>query len=129
MKSRSVLVVEDSAGNAELAAALLALEGWHVDHAGDGARALARLAESCPDVVLLDLLMPGMSGLALLREMARDAMLRGLPVVVLTAADDGLLAQAQAARPGVTVLQKPAEPQAILRALAEAVRGAGGPVP
>lgn len=124
---RSVLVVEDSAGNAELARLLLSLEGWRVGHAADGSRALARLdAGSPPDVVLLDLLLPGVSGLSVLREMARDPRLRAVPVVVFTAADDGLVAQAREAHPRVTVLSKPAGPEEILGALAGAARGEGG---
>lgn len=125
-ESRSVLVVEDSAGNAELARLLLSLEGWRVGHAADGAEALRRLdAGPPPDVVLLDLLLPGVSGLSVLREMARDDALRAVPVVVLTAADDGLTAQARQAHPRVSVLSKPAGPEEILGALAGAV-GDGG---
>jgi CheY-like chemotaxis protein len=124
---RSVLVVEDSAGNAELARLLLSLEGWRVEHAADGSRALQRLdAVPPPDVVLLDLLLPGVSGLSVLREMARDEALRAVPVVVFSAASDDLVAQARAAHPRVTVLRKPAEPAEILGALAGAAEGGGG---
>jgi CheY-like chemotaxis protein len=125
--SRSVLVVENNPANAELAETLLALEGWDVAHASDGAEALVWLACGSPDVVLLDLLMPGMDGVTLLRELAGKDALRGLPVVVLTAAAEDAQARAREAHPGVVVLQKPAEPAAIVAALdAACVRGAGG---
>jgi CheY-like chemotaxis protein len=123
--SRRVLVVEDRDTSAEVTGAFLAAAGWEVDRAADGARALAYLDGCRPDVVLLDLLMPGMDGITLLRELSRRPALAGLPVVVLTAADGGLAAAAKAARPGVRVLSKPTERDEILRVLAEAVGGEG----
>jgi len=80
-----VLLVEDNAVNALLASTLLRREGCRVDHAGDGAAALAALAESRYDLVLMDVRMPVMDGLA------ATAALRGrgltVPVVALTAND------------------------------------------
>jgi CheY-like chemotaxis protein len=124
-RPKHVLVVEDSSSNADLAEALLSLEGWRVTRAGTAEGALVWLAVSRPDVVLLDLLLPGMGGTALLRHMAGAEGLRSIPVVVFTAAAGDLQDEARAAHPGVTVLQKPAERHAILRALADAAAGGG----
>jgi CheY-like chemotaxis protein len=124
--SRSVLVVENNPANAELAETYLALAGWDVAHASDGAEALVWLSCGRPDVVLLDLMMPGMDGVTLLREVAARPALRGLPVVVLTAVSGDAQDEARAAYPGVTVLQKPAEPAAIVAALDAAAGGKGG---
>jgi CheY-like chemotaxis protein len=125
-RPRTVLLVEDNAGNAEMTGLSLALEGWDVDRAGSGPEALARLAAYRPDVLLLDLMLPGMDGVTLLREVAGKPALSGVPVVVLTAAAEDAQARARAAYPGVVVLQKPAEPGAIVAALA---RAAGGQTP
>ena len=121
MTRPTVLVVENNASNAELVEALLALDGWDVAHASGGAEALQLLSlGAVPDAVLLDLLMPGVDGVTVLREMyARDP-LRPVPVVVLSAAGEDTLARAREAHPGVRVLRKPAGRGEILAALAGA---------
>ena len=78
-----VLVVED---NPDLAFGLrnnLEIEGYSVDVAADGAKGLARAKETRPDLIILDLMLPGMDGYRVLRAL-RDADL-GMPVLILTA--------------------------------------------
>lgn len=82
-----VLVVDDDDGSRELTAALLARRGCEVARARDGIEALTRMQERRPDAVVLDLMMPGLSGFDVLTTMAADAELREVPVVVLTAKD------------------------------------------
>ena len=82
----SLLVVDDDAVVRESLVEALAEAGYDVRAAGDGARAIAMLAERTPDVVLSDVRMPGMDGLellALLRERAPD-----VPMLLMTAFDD-----------------------------------------
>ena len=84
--SGSLLVVDDDTVVREALVEALAEAGYDVRSAGDGARAVALLAERAPDVVLSDVRMPGMDGLALLallRERAPD-----IPVLLMTAFDD-----------------------------------------
>ncbi|MEW9551590.1 ATP-binding protein [Nonomuraea sp. NPDC050783] len=59
----------------------------HIDEAPDGAAALAVMAATPPDLVLLDLMMPGLDGTAVMQRMAEDEWLRGVPVIVVTLAD------------------------------------------
>ena len=78
-----VLVVED---NPDLAFGLrnnLEIEGYSVDVAGDGAKGLARAKDTRPDLIILDLMLPGMDGYRVLRAL-RDADLE-MPVLILTA--------------------------------------------
>ena len=79
----TILVVED---NTDLAFGLrnnLEIEGYRVDVAPDGARALARLRRSPPDLVILDLMLPGIDGFRVLRSIREARM--DLPVIILTA--------------------------------------------
>ncbi len=80
---KRVLVVED---NADLAYGLrnnLEIEGYKVDVAGDGTRGLALARTAGPDIIILDLMLPGMDGFRVLRALRDEG--RRLPILVLTA--------------------------------------------
>jgi DNA-binding response OmpR family regulator len=81
-----VLVVEDHAPLREQIAALLRGAGYRVDEAADGRLALAQALAEPPDVLLLDLGLPGLSGLALCRRL-REQAAQAVPVLMLTARD------------------------------------------
>ena len=79
-----ILVVDDEPPLRELVVVTLG-DGYQCDEAGDGEEALERLHGGEYDLVLLDVMMPGRSGLDVLREMRGDARLRDFPGVVLSA--------------------------------------------
>lgn len=83
--SRRILIVDDNPTNLRLAASVLELEGMQVDQAVDASEALARLAHELPDLILMDIALPGMDGLTLTRQLKADPRTRGVPVVALTA--------------------------------------------
>jgi hypothetical protein len=84
----TVLVVDDDPGVRELLSRTLAKDGFRVETAADGAAALRRARELRPDVITLDVLMPGMDGWAVLSALKSDADLAGIPVVMLTVVDE-----------------------------------------
>jgi two-component system OmpR family response regulator len=82
---RTALVVEDEPHIRELVALHLGLDGWTVTQAGDGQEAL-RLARATPfDLVVLDLMLPGLDGMTVLGALRREGASREVPVLVLTA--------------------------------------------
>ncbi|MBI5514961.1 MAG: hybrid sensor histidine kinase/response regulator [Deltaproteobacteria bacterium] len=83
-----VLVVDDNAMNREVAAGHLEAAGYQTLVAEDGARALALLDEAPPDLVLLDVMMPGMDGFETCRRIRASAVGAELPVVFVTALTD-----------------------------------------
>ncbi len=85
MAKATVLVVEDDPEIRELLAFALGKEGWTMVAAADGEEGLARLAVANPDVVVLDIMLPGMDGLDFLRKVKADPALRRLPVIMTTA--------------------------------------------
>jgi class 3 adenylate cyclase len=83
-----VLVVDDDALNRRLVTATLAREGLRTTSANDGAAALAAIDEDPPDVILLDIEMPGMNGIEVLERIKSDEKIRHLPVVMISGIDD-----------------------------------------
>ena len=84
MKPR-VLIVEDEAALVTMLRYNLEKEGFDVAEAGDGEEALLRIAEMKPDVVLLDWMLPLVSGIEVCRQIRRAPQTRTLPVIMLTA--------------------------------------------
>ena len=80
-----VLVVDDEPVLAELVSMALRYEGWDITTASDGAGAIAAARGNPPDVVVLDVMLPDMSGLDVLRTLR--AQIPGLPLLLLTAKD------------------------------------------
>jgi putative two-component system response regulator len=81
----SILVVDDQAQNIELLEAFLAPQGYAVIVAGSGEEALEKLSANPIDLVLLDVIMPGMDGFALTRRIRQDSANLLLPIVLVTA--------------------------------------------
>lgn len=84
-----VLVVDDNEVNRDLLARRLTREGHRVELAVDGLDALAKLADGDFDLILLDIMMPGLDGYEVLERLKADEVLRNLPVILISAlADD-----------------------------------------
>jgi CheY-like chemotaxis protein len=84
--SRRVLIVEDDVVIREALVDGLDAEGFAVQEAGDGAEALQLITDSAPDLILLDLMMPKMTGWQLMDELRKEPALHDIPVVIVTAA-------------------------------------------
>ena len=82
-----ILVVDDTPKNVKLLADLLAVKGYSVITAGSGKEALAKLESERPDLVLLDVVMPEMSGYEVCEKIRQNSATRLLPVVMVTALD------------------------------------------
>lgn len=80
-----VLVIEDRHNIRKFVVVNLSARGYKVEEAADGMEGLDKLRRSRPDILLLDIKMPRMSGLDVLNAMARDPHLRDVPVIVMTA--------------------------------------------
>ena len=83
-----VLVVDDDEDSVDLLSRWLAMEGYEVQTARQGAEALQRIAAEKPDLVLLDLLIPPPDGLAVIRAAKRDRDMSTIPIVVMTVKRD-----------------------------------------
>lgn len=83
--SLKVLVVDDEPHIVELARLYLSREGYEVEGVGDGDQALARFAQLKPDLVVLDIMLPGTDGLSICKEIRKQSQ---VPIIMLTARDE-----------------------------------------
>ncbi len=85
MSTAGVLIVEDNPVNLRLAAFLLQRKGYRVSQATTSAECLAMLDQSVPDLILMDIQLPGEDGLAVTRKIRQNAKLKHIVIVALTA--------------------------------------------
>ncbi len=83
--SRRILVVEDEAPIREMLCFVLEQKGYHAIEAEDYDTALGKISEPYPDLILLDWMLPGGSGINLIKHLKREELTRNIPVVMLTA--------------------------------------------
>jgi twitching motility two-component system response regulator PilG len=86
-KNKKIMVVEDSATTRNVIVKMLTQEGYEVVTAKDGIEAVARFPEANPDLILLDIIMPGMDGYETLATLKKKHNLGDTPVIMLTAKD------------------------------------------
>jgi CheY-like chemotaxis protein len=126
-EGQRVLVADDDPAVAELVRQLLGEEGWQISAAADGQQALDQIARQQPDLLLLDLLMPGMDGFEVLRRLRGQPQTAELPVVVITAKDLSAAERDELRRCTAQVIEKDGmAPERILRELREALKGLAG---
>ena len=120
---QTILVVEDDEDLRRLFRTALALAGYDVVEAGDGLEALQRIDQVLPDLVVLDLLLPGMSGMVVQQELAAQALTRQIPVVVIT----GTAIEPESLDVAC-LLRKPVSPDDLIEAVRKCLAAAAGGV-
>jgi len=83
--SKHVVLVEDEVNIAEAIRFLLGRDGWRVETLANGSTAVDVIRNSAPDLVMLDVMLPGKTGFEILQELRADPTLVDLPVLMLTA--------------------------------------------
>ena len=85
MSKAKILVVDDDASSLELMEAMLVPNGYEIITANDGSKAVAIIVEQKPDLILLDIMMPGLDGYSTLAKIKENKTISKIPVVMLTA--------------------------------------------
>jgi DNA-binding response OmpR family regulator len=118
---QSVLIVDDESMARTMLRLMLVRAGFHVSEAEDGFDALEKVRKSQPDVVLLDVMMPGMDGFAVCEQLRSESGTADLPIIMLSAKTD-LDSINKGLRAGATVyLTKPISPEELTRHVKEAL--------
>jgi len=102
-----ILVADDQAPNVQIVGAMLGKLGYEIIPASDGPTALKRLSIRQPDLILLDVLMPGMDGIEVCRRIQENPEWRHIPIIFLSAADDKELIVRALEAGGVDYVTKP----------------------
>ncbi len=121
-----VLVVEDEAALATMLRYNLEKQGFRVDEAGDGQEALIRIAETSPDLVLLDWMLPVISGIEVCRQIRRRPASRDLPIIMVTARTEDGDAVRGLNTGADDYITKPFNMEALLARMRALLRRAGG---
>lgn len=85
MARKNICIVEDDKDIAELVAFNLEREGYSITVIDSGEKAISRITETIPDLVLLDLMLPGVDGLEVCRKLKQSEKTRVIPIIILTA--------------------------------------------
>ena len=110
--SQQILIVDDEDAYREMVRSLLSFDGYRMREARDGLEALAAIRQRRPDIVLLDIMMPRMDGIAVCRALRSEPALADLPVIVISAlTSDTVRDQALAAGANVVMSKPLAYPQ------------------
>jgi CheY-like chemotaxis protein len=122
LSGRRVIVADDDPGVTWFIADLLRTAGCTVFEALDGARALELAWEKAPELVVSDILMPGLDGFALCRALKRDVALRDTPVVLLSWKEDLLQRVRELGASAAAYLRKESDSRAIVARVREVIR-------
>jgi len=119
-----VLLVDDYDDSREMYAEFLEHSGFRVCQARDGSQALAKARELRPDLILMDLSLPGMSGWEAIRQLKSDAGTKAIPVIALSGHKETDIADQPAAKWDY-FLTKPCQPEELVDNLQRALADAG----
>jgi len=122
-----ILIVEDAPSDLKLARVILTSAGYEVIEADTGEKALSLMRETRPDLILLDLNLPGIKGVALIREVRDDAATRDIPIVAITSYPSDWT-QREAQEAGCTAyFSKPVDSTALLARFADIISNRKSP--
>lgn len=114
MTAQKILVVDDSMSQRVVLTAILQEKGYEVVTANDGDEAVAKAKSELPDIIVMDVVMPGLNGFQATRAITTDEATWHIPVILLTSKDmesDRIWGMRQGA---TAFLSKPVDPQALI---------------
>ena len=125
MKGPTILVIDDDPVIQKLLSVNFEMEGYRVVTASDGVEGLAQVGVAKPDIILLDVMMPRMDGLAVARKLKSDPATKGIPIVLLSAKAQSTDIQSGLEAGAEDYVTKPFDPLELLDKVAALIGGAG----
>ena len=116
---KSILVIEDSPTSRKVISMVIAKRGYRIDEAATGSVAMRKVQERTPNLILLDAMLPDMTGYDILHRFKNDKLLKDIPVVMLTAKNNPVDRQKGLQGGSVAYLTKPFDPEKLLAVIDE----------
>jgi two-component system, cell cycle response regulator DivK len=127
MREYNILVVDDSTTNIVLLEAILADKGYKIDTALNVKDAIQRMEKQVPDLILLDLLMPKISGFEFLEQLRGEERSRNIPVIVISALSDDQNINRIMEMGAVEFIKKPIDIQHLIARVERTLPGISSP--
>lgn len=121
-----ILCVDDDSLILQMLGDVLRLRGYTVLTAADGEAGLDAAMRERPNLILLDVMMPGIDGFEVCRQLKASAVLRDIPIVILTAMSDTQVSERAAEAGAVLALQKTADTKTVFRTIETALAAGRG---
>jgi len=121
-----ILIADDEPHIRKLVSFTLGNRGYEVVEAADGGEAYERAKAEAPDIILLDVMMPVMTGYDVLEKLKADPVTRDIPVVMLSAKSQQTEVQAGLSKGAQEYICKPFTPKDLVQRVAELIGGSGG---
>ena len=125
VKGPTILVIDDDPVIQKLLSVNFEMEGYQVVTASDGVEGLAQVGIAQPDIILLDVMMPRMDGLAVARKLKSDPATKSIPIVLLSAKAQSLDIQSGLEAGAEDYVTKPFDPLELLDKVAALIGGVG----
>lgn len=121
--NEKVLVVDDEADTARTYSDILSTEGYDVTIASTGERALSMIDGYRPDIILLDIMLPGKDGIEVARELSRRGDAEHIPIVIITALNEFSVGSGVDEISGIRrFIYKPCRPRTLIEGIEDAIR-------
>lgn len=117
--TKTILIADDEPNIRQLVAFTLRRRGYTILEADDGITALELIRDQIPDLVVLDVMMPGLSGIAVAQRLAAEPATAGIPVILLSAKGQGTEIEQGLASGARLYLVKPFSPRELAERVAE----------
>ena len=119
MVSKTILIADDEPNIRQLVAFTLRRRGYTILEAGDGTTALGLIQDQIPDLAILDVMMPGLTGIAVVQRLAAEPATATIPVILLSAKGQGVEIEEGLASGARLYLVKPFSPRELAERVAE----------
>ncbi|MCX5711473.1 MAG: response regulator [Candidatus Omnitrophica bacterium] len=126
MAKKKILIIEDEVDQVLLLRTRLEANGYEIVSAFDGKEGLKKVADTKPDLILLDIMLPGIDGFYVFKRLKDDPKYSNIPVIIITAVGDPDIEKKSAAIGADACIRKPYESEDLVEKVKKLIKSSGG---